>query len=108
MPCSKCGTDHDPGRPCPPAQDESQATSTQVVHPAAEPVPPPPPQVRPLTPPTEGAHAIARELADELEETQERPIPLREQDAVPDPLIGTTIGSFKIVRRLGKGGMGTV
>ena len=63
--------------------------------------------MRPLTPPGIGAHAIAQEFADEMAETQQRPIPLAKEAEV-DPLIGTTIGSFKIVRRLGKGGMGTV
>jgi serine/threonine protein kinase len=79
-----------------------------MVHPASEPLPPPPPQVRPLTPPpARGAAVIAREIADELADTQQRPIPA-EKEVESDPLIGTTIGSFKIVRRLGKGGMGTV
>ncbi|HYV49452.1 MAG TPA: serine/threonine-protein kinase, partial [Myxococcaceae bacterium] len=65
--------------------------------------------MRPLTPQERqaAAAAIASEFAEELAETQQRPIP-SQKEAEADPLIGTTIGSFKIVRRLGKGGMGTV
>src|SRR3954463_7081540 len=115
MLCSKCGTDHDPSRPCPPAQESGRSASTEVVHPAAEPEPPSPPRIRPLTPPPAlgpaaraGAAAIAKEFAAELAETIERLGPLHAPSGEPDPTIGTTIGSFKIVRRLGKGGMGTV
>ncbi|HVE87961.1 MAG TPA: protein kinase [Myxococcales bacterium] len=75
---------------------------------------PAPAAPRPSAPPnapfgaSPGAAAIAQEIAAELAETAQRPVP-RPQPAEPeDELIGTTIGSFRIVRRLGKGGMGTV
>jgi len=113
MACAKCGTEHDPDRPCPSSQESGQASSsdsaTELVRDATADPALAPPQVRPLTPPAAGADAIAREIADQMADTQQRPSPIPlDKNAEPDPTIGTTIGSFRIVRRLGKGGMGTV
>jgi serine/threonine-protein kinase len=78
MMCVLCGADHAADRPCP-----------NVVQPDRT-----------------GTQALARELASAVSESITRAPGTGEDEQ--DPLIGTTLGSFRIVRRLGKGGMGTV
>ncbi|MBK7860283.1 MAG: protein kinase [Archangiaceae bacterium] len=96
-PCHICGQFHAAEAPCPTVIRQpssgtavmgSNAAGIPMIAPvAASPVPSLPQSV--LASPAPGTPGMP-ELAE------------------PDPLIGTTIGSFRIIRMVGKGGMGTV
>ncbi|MBL8955515.1 MAG: hypothetical protein JNK82_32370, partial [Myxococcaceae bacterium] len=93
QPCAICGQLHAADAPCPtvirPAASGTMAMESAVA--TGPQVPPPPPELP--------RSALASPPPIQL------PVP---QVPELDPLIGSTIGSFRIIRMVGKGGMGTV
>src|SRR4051794_4773964 len=88
-PCPICGQLHAADAPCP-TIIRPPASGTALMQSAVATGPQMPPPM--MSPPAIPASAMAT------------PSPGEEAD----PLIGTTIGSFRIIRMVGKGGMGTV
>lgn len=96
--CVICQTDHADNEPHALVRPGgNQSTGTQVVAPGVSPAA----AVASLRPPTP-AVAPAAPVPAPAQKAQPPP------DADSDPLIGGTVGSFKVVKKLGVGGMGTV
>src|SRR4051794_30562178 len=87
MSCPICGQNHAADAPCPTIIRQA-ASGTQVMSSAVA--------TGPQMPPPAMQSAAAT------------PIGHMPHQPESDPLLGTTIGSFRIVRMVGKGGMGTV
>jgi eukaryotic-like serine/threonine-protein kinase len=104
--CGICNTDHATNDPCPVVRPGGVGTETHVVAPgrsalaAAVSIGVSPPPAKQATPAPDAAPTV------QLYATPAAPPP--PIDPEHDPMIGTTIGSFKVVRKLGVGGMGTV
>ncbi len=105
MACPICGQEHAADAPC--STIVRPASGTRVAELPLEAAPPV--AAAPAANGTPGPHASAAEAAPfAVTGVPGPPPPMGPPNDAADPMLGQTVGSFKIVKVIGRGGMGTV